>query len=306
MPVQPILSPRPRGAAHDRHRPHHRFRQPGHAVDRAARARAGRLLRDRALQQGRRGAGAAQAQGRDPVGRPGQRHRVRHAARARLGVQGRPAGARHLLRRADHGGADGRRRRRRPPPRVRPRRVRGDGRHRAVRRRVEEGRARHRVDEPRRPRHAAAGRLQGGRHIEGRAVRGHRRREAQALRRAVPSRGGAHAEGRPADRQLRAPHRRPAGRLEHGAFPLERDRQDPRPGRQGPRHLRPVGRRRQRGGGRADPRGDRRPAHLHLRRPRPAAAERGQGGGVAVPRPLQHSAGARRCQRALPGGAGRE
>ena len=31
-----------------------------------------------------------------------------------------------------------------------------------------------------------------------------------------------------------------------------------------------------------------------------------QGGGVAVPRPLQHSAGPRRCQRALPRGAGRQ
>ena len=33
------------------------FRQPGHPADRAARARGRRLLRDRALQQGRRGAG---------------------------------------------------------------------------------------------------------------------------------------------------------------------------------------------------------------------------------------------------------
>ena len=63
---------------------------------------------------------------------------------------------------------------------------------RAVQGRVEEGRARHRVDEPRRPRHAAAARLQGGGRVEGRAVRGHRRREAQALRRAVPPGGGAH------------------------------------------------------------------------------------------------------------------
>ena len=63
-------------------------------------------------------------------------------------------------------------------------------------------------------------------------------------------------------------------------FRVERDRPDPRPGRQGPRDLRPVGRRRQRGGRGADPRGDRRAAHLHLRRPRPAAAERGAGGGA--------------------------
>ena len=56
----------------------------------------------------------------------------------------------------------------------------------------------------------------------------------------------------------------------HGALQVERDRQDPRPGRQGPGDLRALRRRRQRGGRRADPRGDRRPAHLHLRRPRAA------------------------------------
>ena len=63
---------------------------------------------------------------------------------------------------------------------------------RAVRGLLGQGRQGHRVDEPRRPRHAAAPRLQGDRRVEGGAVRGHRRREAQALRRAVPPRGGAH------------------------------------------------------------------------------------------------------------------
>ena len=190
-------APAQEGAPNDRqdyrHRPHHRLRQPGHAADRPARARAGRLLRDRALQQRRGRAGAPQAQGHHPLRRPRQRHRVRHPARPRLGVQGGPAGARHLLRRAGHGGADGRRRGGRAPPRVRPRRAGGHRRDGAVQGRVEKGRARHRVDEPRRPRHAAARRLQGGGRVEGRAVRGHRRREAQALRRAVPPRGGAHA-----------------------------------------------------------------------------------------------------------------
>ena len=133
--------------------------------------------------------------------------------------------------------------------------LRGHRRYGPVRRRVGQGRDRHGVDEPRRPRHPAARRLQGGGRLQGRPVRGHRRREAPALRRAVPPRGGAHpARGR-ADRQLRAPHRRAAGRLEHGALQVERDRQDPRPGRQGPRHLRPLGRRRQRRGRGADPRG---------------------------------------------------
>ena len=75
-------------------------------------------------------AGAAEAEGGDPVGRAGQRHRVRHAQGAGLGVPGRPAGARHLLRRADHGGAARRRRRGRPSPRVRPRGARGHRRYR--------------------------------------------------------------------------------------------------------------------------------------------------------------------------------
>ena len=42
----------------------------------------------------------------------------------------------------------------------------------------------------------AAARLPRRRHLDRRAVRGDRRRFTQALRRAVPSRGGAHAEGR--------------------------------------------------------------------------------------------------------------
>ncbi len=41
-----------------------------------------------------------------------------------------------------------------------------------------------------------------------RALRRHRRREAQVLRRAVPPRGGPHAAGRAADPQLRPRHRR--------------------------------------------------------------------------------------------------
>ena len=64
------------------------------------------------------------------------------------------------------------------------------------------------VDEPRRPRDAAAARLPRRRHLDRRAVRGDRRRFAPALRRAVPSRGGAHAERRGAARQFR-PHASP-------------------------------------------------------------------------------------------------
>ncbi len=96
-------------------------------------------------------------------------------------------------------------------------------------------------------------RLQGDRRVEGRAVRGHRRREPQALRGAVPPRGGAYAPWSCAARQLRAPHRRLGRRLVDGAFPLERGGQDQGAGRQGPRDLRAFGRGRQRGCGQADP-----------------------------------------------------
>ena len=51
---------------------------------------------------------------------------------------------------------------------------------------------------------------------------------------------------------------------------------------------------------RADPRGDRRPAHLRLRRHRPDAPGRGRGGRHPVPRPLQHPADPRRRERPLP------
>ena len=59
----------------------------------------------------------------------------------------------------------------------------------------------------------------------------------------------------------------------------------------------------QRGRRGADPRGDRRAADLRLRRSRPDAAGRGRAGGLAVPRPLQHPAGPRRCRDAVPQGA---
>ena len=51
------------------------------------------------------------------------------------------------------------------PPRIRPRRGRGDGRHPAVRRRLEEGREISGLDEPRRPGDRAAAGLPRGRHL---------------------------------------------------------------------------------------------------------------------------------------------
>ena len=116
------------------------------------------------------------------------------------------------------------------------------------------------------------------------ADRHHRRRQAQVLRHAIPSRGGAHAARRGAAAQFRAQDRRAHRRLDHARLQGRGDREDPRAGRQGQSHLRTVGRRRQRGRRGADPRGDRRSAHLRVRRSRPAAAGRRAEGRRAVPR----------------------
>ena len=109
-----------------------------------------------------------------------------------------------------------------------------------------------------------------------RALRRDRRRGAQVLRRAVPSRGDAHARRRQASAQLRAQDRGLQGRLDDGRLQGPRHRPGPRPGRQGQGDLRPLRRRRLLGGGRAAARGDRRPAAVRVRRPRPAAAGRGR------------------------------
>ncbi len=125
-----------------------------------------------------------------------------------------------------------------------------------------------------------------------RAVRRDPGREPQILRADVPSRGRAHARRRQADQELRAQGRRPHRRLDHARLPRGGDREDPRPGGQGPGDLRPLRRRRFRGRRGPDPRGDRRPAHLRVRRSRPAASERGRDRGRPVPASLQHPAGA--------------
>ena len=67
---------------HARQHPHHRFRQPGDAAHRAPRARGGRLLRDPPVPEGRPRRSQAEAEGRDPLRRPGLRA-PRMAARAR-------------------------------------------------------------------------------------------------------------------------------------------------------------------------------------------------------------------------------
>ena len=174
--------------------------------------------------------GPGPAQGHHPVGRAGIRARDRHAASTASRLHRRRAGARHLLWRAGHGGGPRRPGRRRAFPRVRPRRASDHRRDAAVRGRVPGGRAGAGVDEPRRPRDAAAAGLSRRRHLDRRAVRGHRRRFAASLRRPVPPRSGAHAEGRRAARQFRSHHRRLRRRLDHGPFPRQRGRPHPRAG----------------------------------------------------------------------------
>ncbi len=174
-----------------------------------------------------------------------------------------------------------------------------------LRRRLEEGREISGLDEPRRPRDRIAAGLPRARQRAELADLDHRRRRAQILRHAVPSRGDAHAARRGAAAQFRAQGRGPVRRLDHARLQGRGDRENPQAGRQGPRDLRPVRRRRLGGRRGADPRSDRRAAHLRVRRSRPAAARRSREGRRAVPRQLQYSAGA--CERRgdLPQGAQR-
>ena len=221
------------------------------------------------------------AEGRDPVRRPRQRHAEMGSPRAPDWVfkSGLPVLG-DLLRRADHGRTARRRSGRRARRRVRPRRDRGhradcalfDGIWQVGKRDTVWMSHGDRVTQ-------AAGRLHASRpSARARRSRSPATRRPASTRCSSTPRSCTRRDGASADRQLRAQDRGPRRRLDDGAFPHERDREDPRAGRQGPRHLRPVGRRRLGGGGEADPRGDRRPAHLHLRRPRPDAPQRGRRG----------------------------
>ena len=82
------------------------------------------------------------------------------------------------------------------------------------------------------------------RHLGERADRHDRRREAEVLRHAVPSRGDAHAAGRAAPAQLRPQDRAVPRRLDHARLQGRGDRENPQAGRQGPGDLRAVRRRR--------------------------------------------------------------
>ncbi len=165
-------------AAHDKISDR-RFRLSGDAADCAARPRGGRLFRNRAVQQGGGRLRRNEAEGRDPVRRPGLGARRQRAVGAAVDPHRRRAGAGHLLRRADHGAAARRHRRGRPSPRIRPRRHR-DHRHlRAVRRCVGSGWQIRRLDEPWRPRHQDARRLPRRRQGAGLADLDHRRRRPE-------------------------------------------------------------------------------------------------------------------------------
>ena len=141
----------------------------------------------------------------------------------------------------------------RPSPRIRPRRSRGDDAVGAHRRRLGSRPEISGVDEPRRPRHQAAGGLRRRRHLGQRADRHDRRRQAQILRHAIPSRSHAHAARRGAAAQFRAQDRGLHRRLDHARVQARGDRQDPPPGRQGQGDLRTVRRRRFRRRRRAHP-----------------------------------------------------
>ena len=256
-----------------RNHPHRRFRQPGDAADRPARARGGRLFGDRPVPRRRRGVQPSAAQGHHPVRRPGVGDRAGKPAGAANPVRQRPAAARHLLRPADAAPAIGWQGRHLRPEGVRPRLHRDRRPERLVRRPVADRREAPGVDEPRRPGREPGARLRGRRRVRRRALRDRHQRGGAALFADVPPGGRAHARRRQAAGQFRAPHLRLRRRLDHGRLPRRQDRRNPRAGGQGQGDLRPVGRGRQRGRGGADPRGGRRAADLRLRRPRPDARQ---------------------------------
>ena len=178
-------------------------------------------------------------------GGPASRARDELAARPAGDFRGRRAGARHLLRRAGDGARSSAARSRAgiiansAAPRSR-----WSSDSRAVRRRVARGQ-----QYPVWMSHGdRVTRLPPGfevdRHLEQRAVRRDRRREAQVLRDAIPPRGHAHAARRRAVAQFRAQDCRRQGRLDHARLQGRGDRQDPRAGRQGQGDLRAVRRRR--------------------------------------------------------------
>ena len=161
------------------------------------------------------------------------------------------------------------------------------------------------LDEPRRPHRGVAGGVHVPGHLGELADRGHGGRRAGLLRPTVPPRGGAHAPGRRADRELRPRGVRGGGGLDAGQLHRGDGGGDPGAGGRGAGGLRPLRRRRQRRGGDARASRHRRPAYVHLRRQRAAAGAGGGGGGGHVPAQPAHEPAAHRCERPLPLGVGR-
>jgi hypothetical protein len=147
-----------RPCPHDQHprRPHPDpgLRLPVHAADRPARARGRGLLRAAPLGHGETPS-ATSRPGRDPVRRPAVGACRRDAARRPAGVRPRRAGARHLLRHADHGRAARRQRRAAAEREYGYAQVRARGHPAAARHRRPHQpgglRPARRLDEPRRP-----------------------------------------------------------------------------------------------------------------------------------------------------------
>ena len=164
-------------------RPHRRLRLAGHAADRAARARGGRLLRDPPVLEGGRSVRAAQAQGGDPVRRPGVGSGAGQPARARGNLQERRSDPRHLLRPADLVRAARRQGRERPRGGIRPGGCRDPRGLRPVRGRVANGRALSGMDEPRRSRDPPARGFPRLCRVGERALRRRGRRKARATTR---------------------------------------------------------------------------------------------------------------------------
>ena len=267
----PDLDPAPR------HRPHHRFRQPGDAADRAARARGRRLLRNRAVPVGRGGfrAAASRRRSSSPAVRPPCPTK---AARARRRSCSTPACRSSASATAS-----------RPCAVQLGGKVEG-GHHR------EFGRADVEILKPAAlfdgvwavgdsyPVWMSHGdrvtRPAGGFEVIGTSPNAPFAIAADESRKYYATMFHPEVvhtpDGAQAARQFRAQDRRPRGRLDDGRLPRAGDRRDPRAGRRGQACICGLS-----GGvdssvaARADPRGDRRPADLHLRRPRPDAQERG-------------------------------
>ena len=251
-------------------------------------------MRDRPVPEGGRGVRGDEAERRDPLRRAGLGDRSDVAARAAGDLRCRRAGARHLLRRAGDGGSSSAARSRAgitaSSAAPRSRCVKDAALFEGVWQ--QGGKYPVWMSHGDRVTRAAAG-LRGDRRLEQRAVRRHRGREAQVLRGAIPSRGGAHAGAARSCCAISCARFPAQRRLDHARLQGRGDRPHPRTGRQGQGDLRPLRRRRLCGRGGADPRGDRRAVDLRVRRSRPVAPRRRAEGRAPVPRQLQHPARAR-------------